>query len=918
LLQSPTKLHTLSGLRLEHTNFTRPKPLLLLAYLCLEGKQEKRFLAELFWPGASNHLNSLAKALSQLRQVGVIDNDDTHAWATVSSDVSEFLEALEQHDLEKATTLYQDSFLAGVYLPDWSVELEEWVYATREFLAARMREGLLELAETSEDKREATGYAQRAYELKATLEPDLLPRFYRFLFDTPDAAKLKQEAKEYGISLEQAKTIHSNLPARGTSFVGRDIERLELAELLSQADARLVTIVGQGGVGKTRLALELAREVKESFPDGVVYIPLEALRTSEQVFSSLASAFSVRLTKDNPREEIAKTIGGKVILLLLDNAEHLLEAMQEVSLLLRECPNLKLLVTSRSRLNLEEEWLYALEGFVVSHEVKLETARLNDGVTLFVQRAKKVKQGFTLSNECLPFVLKICERVEGLPLGIELAASWLKTLSCEEVAENLVDLDFLTTSLSNIPERQQSLRSVFEGSWRLLSEEEQGVLSKLSVFRGGFTREAAREVAAATLMTLARLVDKSLLRVSQHRYEQHPLLRSFAEEKLQNSEETRERQAIFFLNLVETYEPHLRGSEQQNYFKPLSVELDNIRASLDWFLKHDKILAALRLASGLHYFWSWWPGLTSEGRKWLEQALERSPEGTAYRAKALFSGGALSWLQGDNAVASLRLEESLSISRRLGDTWSAAKTLGHLGLATAEQGHYDRAKLQHEESLRLFRELKDSQGIAAALHNLGILATRQGDFGLAQRLYEEALPLYQGLAYRVGIANLLNSLARVAWEQNDLPGASTFAEEALRHHRELSNMVGVATALYHLALVAKAQQDRSLAVHLLQESLLVMHRNGQKSGMINALEGLASLVEDDPERAVQVWSATETFRKLIGLTRTLSFEKRHALELARVKATLSEEAFASAWTKGSVMGLEETIMLVLEAPAKNS
>jgi DNA-binding SARP family transcriptional activator len=231
-IQSPTKLHTLSGLRLEHTNFTRPKPLLLLAYLCIEGKKDKRFLAELFWPGASNHLNSLAKALSQLRQVGVIDNDETHAWTTIPCDVNDFFDALEQHDLGMVITLYQDSFLSGFYLPDWGAELEEWIYTTREFLAARMREVWLELAEASGDAQEAARYAERAYELEATLEPDVIPRLYKLLSNTPHAAKLKQEAKEFGLELSekpashQPKAITSNLPNRGTSFIGRDIERL--------------------------------------------------------------------------------------------------------------------------------------------------------------------------------------------------------------------------------------------------------------------------------------------------------------------------------------------------------------------------------------------------------------------------------------------------------------------------------------------------------------------------------------------------------------------------------------------------------------------------------------------------------------------------------------------------------------------
>jgi predicted ATPase len=583
LNQSPTKLHTLSGLRLEHTTYAKPKPLLLLAYLCVEGKKDKRFLADLFWPKASNPLNSLAKALCELRQLGVVENDDTHVWATITSDVNEFLGGLEQRELDNAVPIYQDAFLSGIYLPEWGVELEEWVYSTRDYLAARMREALLVLAEKANDLTAAMKYARRACELTAPLEPDLLPRLYKFLADTPHAAKLQQEAKEFGVSLEQPQTIVSNLPSRGTSFVGRDSERLELTELLSQRDVRLLTLVGQGGVGKTRLAVEVARELQNNFPDGIVYSPLETVKTQEQVFTNLASAFSVPMTKAECINQIAGVVKDRRVLLVLDNAEHMLGRLHRCSPLLQQCPNLKILVTSRERINLEEEWVYTLGGFAVPElTAGLEVAEHNDAVTLFVQRAKKVRQGFTLAQEDLPFVLTICERVEGLPLGIELAASWASVLSCQDIAGHLNDADFLSTSLSNVPERHQSLRHVFEGSWQLLSEEEQLVLAKLSVFRGGFTREAAREVAGASLFALARLVDKSLLRVSNHRYEQHSLLRSFAREKLQDVEGTSERHAAFFVGLTARAEPQLQNAKPGVWFQTLNADRDNLRAALEW------------------------------------------------------------------------------------------------------------------------------------------------------------------------------------------------------------------------------------------------------------------------------------------------------------------------------------------------
>jgi predicted ATPase len=924
--QSPTKLHTLSGLRLEHTNFTRPKPLLLLAYLCIEGKKDKRFLAELFWPGASNHLNSLAKALSQLRQVGVIDNDDTHAWATVNSDVNEFLFALERHDLEAAGVLYQDSFLSGFYLPDWGVELEEWIYTTREFLASRMREVLLELAETSKDINTSTRYAERAYELDATLEPDLIPRLYKFLANTLHAAKLKQEAKDFGISLEQPKTIVSNLPSRGTSFVGRDIERLELGELLSQDDIRLLTIIGQGGVGKTRLATEVARELQESFPDGVVYFPLEALNTPEQVLAALASAFSVQLGKEGCIEQIAKVIGEKQVLLLLDNVEHLLGQAHIAATLLRECPNLKILVTSRMRLNLEEEWLYTLEGFALPERtVRLEQAQHHDAVALFVQRARKLKPGFTLNDECLPSVLAICERVQGLPLGIELAASWIKTLSCQEIVEQLDKIDFLITSTSNVPERHQSLRNVFEGSWKLLSQEEQKVLSKLSVFRGGFTRDAAKEVTGASLMMLARLVDKSLLRVAGSRYDQHPLLRAFAEEKSGECPDERTLTHIayanYFLVLAERAAPHLKTSEQTVWLPRLEQDLGNLRAAFKWLIASQKTeVDALRLFNALARFWTT-SHYISEGRQWAQEAMAReSSEVSSHHATLFHQTGTFAWLQGDYEEAHQHFQRALQQWEDLGDKRGKARTLGNLANLVTEEGNYEIAELYYTQNLRLFRELDDSLGIANALNNSGILQAQQGYFDEAISRYREALERFRHLGDRHGIAAVLNSLGTIARDREEYDLARLYAQESLELQRASGYKVGESIALNTLGVAALGQGDLAKARECFRESVELQLDSASKPGVISSLEHFAvlALAEGEPDKAVRLCAAAHVMREVTHFPLPPRSQGRYNLMLQEARSILGEAGFTTSWTLGSALQLEQAVRLALEERSKNS
>lgn len=916
-LQSLTKLYTLSGLRLEHTNFTRPKPLLLLAYLCIEGKKEKRFLAELFWPGASNHLNSLAKALSQLRQVGVIDNDDTHAWATVTSDVNEFLFTLEQRDHKSALALYQDSFLSGFYLPDWGAELEEWMYTTREFLAARAREAFLELAEETSDKHEALSYAQRAYSLDAASEPDFLPRLYKFLHGTPQAAKLEQEAKEFGVSLEQPKTIVSNLPTRGTSFIGREIERLELAELLSQPDVRLVTIVGQGGVGKTRLAIQVARELQESFPDGVVFFPVENLTTPEQMLAGLATALSVPLTEEDCTEQLPRIIGNKKVLLLMDSLEYQLESAYKGSVFLARCPNLKILVTSRARLNLEEEWVYALGGFALPEKtVKLEDAELNDAVALFVQRARKVKPGFALTRDHLPFILEICERVEGLPLGIELAASWLKMLSCQEVLEHLNEPDFLTAPLSNVPERQQSLRNVFEGSWQLLLGEEQAVLSKLSVFRGGFTKEAAREIAGATLLMLARLVDKSLLRVSaSSRYDFHPLLHDYLKEKLvaaSEAEQTASRHAQYFLDLAEHAKTHLNSAAPGEWLKQLDIEFANINTALTWLQSPETAPLAMRLVSALSRFWESLAYL-SEGRKWAKEILNLDTKASPERAHLLLVAGNLALFQGDYPEANSLYRDSLRAWQTFGNKEGEIKVLNNIAIVAWQQGNYAYARQTYEACLDICRSLNDKVELANVTFNLGNLYTDLAEFDKAQVLVQESLRMYRHLGNKRLIGNNLIGLGMIAFEKGEYHAATEYAREGLTLLRDIAYKIGEADALNFLGQVACALRDYTLARVHLCEALEIKRENSEKAGIVLALEAFGQLevAEGKAHKAVSLWAAATEMREEINMVFSPRSRERHERHLAKAREMLGE-AFDTAWAMGKLLPLEQAVTLALE------
>ena len=544
-------LRTLGKLALESVDFPRPKLLLLLAYLAIEGSKEKRHLYELFWSGASDPATSLRMALGQFRKVApdLVLVDERTVSTTVAYDLTELQSIIAQRDPNKLEQFYTGEFLQGFGLPDWSAELEEWVYSTREFVTRAVRGAYLKAAEREAKQGTffmSVQWAEKAFLLsKQDLPPEDLERLYPLLLagDSSFSGEAKELTKTYGLEISQtqeeararfgltvapdAKSTPHNLPRAKTSFVGRDPELLELGQLLSEPEVLLITLLGMGGIGKTRLALQLAREQlqEQNFPDGVYFVPLESLAEPNQILLTLAQILQITV-KENPFASVMAGIGKQQLLLVLDNFEHLMDAALLVSQILAECPNLKIVVTSRERLNLEEEHVMPLQGLPFNN-VSFAESEYVDAIRLFVQRAKRARLDFELTPQNLPQVLEICRLVEGSPLGIELAAVWLGSLSLADIASEIgQNIGLLETKSLNIAGRHQSIEAVFEHSWKLLKPKEQRILAQLSVFRGGFTRLAASSVADTNLALLSGLVGKSVLRFEEPegRYDFHPLL----------------------------------------------------------------------------------------------------------------------------------------------------------------------------------------------------------------------------------------------------------------------------------------------------------------------------------------------------------------------------------------------------------
>lgn len=974
-------LHTLGNLALEGSSFRRSKPLLLLAYLTLEGSKTRRELADLFYLDTKDPRDSLSTALGYLkREANSAEADSSKAWATVDCDAKKLLELLDGGEFDQALSHYQGSFLAGIDVA-MGEELEEWVYKTREFLASRVREAHLKLAEKAFETRQydvAAKHAETAYGLDGAteLEPEDMKRLYPLLYmgKSPKAPELRQEAEAFDIKLEikelpketasNVQQLRHNLPPRTTSFVGRDPELLEVANLLANPDCRLVTLHGLGGAGKTRLAVQAAYDQLESgiFRDGIFFVSLASLTSPDLIPLAVAEALNLSLQgQEDGLTQIKNFIGQQSILLVLDNFEQLMVAATLPAELIAACPNLKILVTSRERLNVAEEWVLSLGGLTLpSQESKFEDAAYSEAVQLFVQRAKRVRLDFALNSATSPHVLKICQLVEGYPLGLELAAAWVRAMPLEDIASEIEsNLDFLSSMMRNVNDRQQSLRATFEYSWKSLNTKEQTALRKLSVFRGGFRREAASEVTSATLPLLASLVDKSLLRTSANgRYDRHALLYQYMQEKFaENNEEeqqTRDQHATYFLMFAEQANQALNGEQQALWLSRLEEDHDNLRSALTWILSKGDAETALRLVRALSRFWDV-HGHFTEGLTWIAKALAlpASVEFKDMRARVLNAAGVLAKDQGDYAAARAYLEEGLLLSKEVGDKRSIVSPLNNLGIVAYHQNDYVAAQHYYEQSLVLLRELNNTFGVAYVLQNLGNVAHDLGDYVLARRYKEEGLELLRGLDDGIGIAIALANVAITAIEQEDYALAKERLAESLKLSEVLGDSNGIATAKQLLGFIALLGAEEVGARSLLEESLKLFRQSGDKVGISSTLmilgdagleqndegaahpyydealslleqlkqpKGIAALLErkaalaanrEQWARAICLCAAANSLRETFKTPLPPSERSRYQKTLASLHVRVDKATFESYWEEGKTWTLEQAVNYAL-------
>jgi DNA-binding SARP family transcriptional activator/predicted ATPase len=623
------------------TGFISSKAQALLVYLAVTGRPHSReSLAGLLWGDMSeaqasknlrnvlSNLRSLVGAHLLITREEAALNRQSDYWLDVAEFTSTLSDDLTQKDLamlHNAVELYQGDFLEGFFVSE-ALAFEEWVAGRRSLLQGLMVQALhLLVVKHLEREEYAAGidYANRLLAIEPWREEThrhlmiLLARSgqrsaalaqYQLcrtaLLDELGVEPLPETTALYTRIRSAAAPPPHNLPPQPTPFVGRTAELAEIARFFNKPQAQLLTLVGIGGIGKTRLALQAAarfvdpnRSVEQPFSDGVYITPLAGLGPSEPPGGQLplvtAIAEALHFTFQGPVPQQAQLLSHlreKRMLLILDNFEYLASEAGQLANILRLAPGVKLLVTSRVRLNLQEEWLMEINGLPIPPTLAepFDTAMTYGAVQLFVQQAQRVQVGFALTADDITSVIHICQLVEGVPLGIEIAASWVRVLACREIAAEIEhSLDFLTTSLQNVPERHRSLRAVFDYSWNLLTPAEQKMFRQLAVFRRGFRREAAAHIVGASLPILAELVDKSLLhRAAAGRYEIHDLLRLYVEEKLRANaaeyEQVNNAHCRYYAELLVAHQDELKGEDLPRALSVLGQERENVRAAWNW------------------------------------------------------------------------------------------------------------------------------------------------------------------------------------------------------------------------------------------------------------------------------------------------------------------------------------------------
>lgn len=1000
----------------EPVTTSRRKAMALLVYLAVNGNRQTRdSLSALLWPDydQSRAFTNLRHILWELQQtIGerwIIADRETielNTDADISLDVSQFESLLaqsrDQSDAElraplltDAVKLYRNHFLTGFSLKDAS-GFNEWAFVKSEEFRHQLADALLRLSEdycALGQLNQAIPYARRLIALDPLNEASHRQLMRLYIQSGQHSAALKQYQaceqvlrRELGIDPQpetrelykkirkreftpiqvegpkEKQTPQHNLPVQFSNFIGRENEQNEIKSLLSKR--RLVTLVGAGGIGKTSIALHAGRKLLTDYRDGVWFIALEALSDPALITQTVASVFDIRPDLDRPLlGKLTDWLRPRTTLLIFDNSEHLLDACAEIiTTILSNCPNIKILTTSRESLGIPGEAIYTMPSLPLpdANLQSLEQLTEFESVQLFADRAALLLTSFELTQENIRTIVDICRKVEGIPLAIELAAARVNILQVEEILGQLQNsLSLLASDTRTVLPRHQTLRASMDWSWGLLSEEEQMFLGQLSVFAGGWTLEAAQAICHGEALNVSgALVKKSLLVVDQQagresRYRFHEIVRQYALEKLAqsgNQEAIHARHLRYFLDLSQRAEIELRGPTRVAWMDRLYDERNNLRAALHWAEKTD-IEAGLFLSGRLLRYWESFD--LQEGIQWLEAFLHtsESEKFPLARATALLTyGWLLTWLQqfslartvteeslslfraaGDrqgeiDSLISLantdqftdalesgtnRLHQAFSLAKTLGDTWRQAVALGFLGW---DRRDAPRAFKHWEKAIELYREVGDQISLANLLSLLAQFRILYGDIELGEKYLDESIRLWEAnkkanVWEHPKIVKSMILLLRGEYEQ-----AYAVLQEALVSAQETGNRMSQLWLRVRLGHVALRAGNLMEAHDLLTETLRNFHGDGYTIGVIFALEGIASwlIVTGKPEKAARLIGCADATRETISDLRPPIEDADMYRNMTAILSKIGPSGFEVTYDEGRSMTLDEAVTYALQ------
>lgn len=895
-----------------------PKIRALLAYLAVERDKihSRESLAGLLWSDQpeSNALHNLRQALSILRKVlgddtyllitpeGVQFNPAQNIWLDVFEFQKQISSALAHYGLcaqsgglnvrrlRRAVDLYRGPFMDQLSLSG-SQLFEEWLTLQREELVRQMAEVLTRLAEYHERRGEYSQAAQVNARLVKMMpwEEDIHAGLIRLLaLDGQWAAARAQYTaccryldEQLGVSPSASTTVlyeavrqaarqpgkplpavlqpkyppaRHNLSPAPTSFVGRAAELDAIAEKIAHPDCRMLTLLGPGGIGKSRLALEAAREQVGVFTDGVFQISLVSVDNSEHLLTAIASAIGLSFSESGKQQtQLLDFLRQKYLLLVLDNFEQLLQDERSTRILdeiLKQAARVFLLITSRERLNLQEECVFPVQGMAYPEDGEFPLFPQGfDALELFLHRVRQVHGEFTPDAEAQSAIIQICRLLDGLPLGMELAAAATWQYTCPQIVTQITHhLESLTASASNISPRHRSLWAAFDVSWSLLIPLEQAVFSRLSVFRGGFTEPFAQQIAQADAKVLSALVDQSLLRRDiTGRYEMHAAIRQYAADKLSDTPEqvfeTRKTHALVYADFLYEKNAAIKGAEQVQALELIHLESSNTRTAWEWLVENEYIAELLRSMDSFYQYYNI-RSQFAEGIRLFQFAvrkLEKMENAGLALGMCLSRLGGLAYRARDNALTQESLERARGLLNPLDVPEETAFLLITLGAWYHRKKNFPPALECGEESLRLYRQLHNDWGESYALYLLGLIKDRQAKFEEARELLEWSVKICRKTGNEQRLIAPLNILGDIACVFQDYVSAEKYFNEGLEISRKLNDRYHSGILLNNLATIYQARQQYEREQAVLEESIAICREIGDRDGEAISLNALGEM-----------------------------------------------------------------------------